>query len=108
MHEAVSGNLNTKLNKFYSRLTNTTYILLSIGSLIVSEVIFALAWEGGYEKSLLSFFAFVIFSYTAFNNYFFFKNLNNNNRNIKGGLIGGATVLLVILALLFSFAMTII
>jgi hypothetical protein len=94
------------LNEFYNRRTNTTYIFLSIGSLILTEVIFAFAWEGGYEKSLLNFCAFLTFSLTAFNSFFFFKNLINGNRNIKGGFIGGVTVLLVILALLFSLAMT--
>jgi len=78
---------------------------LSIGSLILAEVIFGLAWNGEYEKSLLTFFTFLIFSFTAFNSYFFFKNLINENRNLKGGLSGGITALMVIFALLFSFGM---
>jgi hypothetical protein len=42
------------VKNFFERQTNRTYILLSIGSLILTEGIFGFAWEGGYSKPVLA------------------------------------------------------
>ncbi len=92
------------MNEFYSNQTKWTYILLSIGIIILAETVFGFAWYGSYDKLTIKLFAWIIFFVTALNSYFF-KNLANGNRNIRGGFAGGVTVIVVVFALLLSFGM---
>ncbi len=93
------------MNEFYSKQTNWTYILLSIGSLFLAETIFGFAWDGSYGKLTIKLFAWIVFFVTALNSYFFFKNLANGNYNIRSGFAGGITVIIVVFALFMSFIM---
>jgi hypothetical protein len=90
------------MNNFFIRQSSRTYFLFGVLTFLLSETVFALAWDGSQNKQYITLLAFIAFSVGATNSYFYFKNLNNANPKLTGGLVGGITATAVVFSLLFS------
>ena len=93
------------MNNYFKLQSSRTYFLFGILTFILAEVVFGLAWDGHEDKRYLILFSLLAFCIGATNNYFYFKNLINGNPQLKGGIIGGLTVITVALSFLFSIGM---